>query len=135
MKTKEEKFKLLAQLDGILVPKYEVKRCFNKMGGEFRWIEKDGIKITSEEFICDFGRGILCDAEYIKSKVDTSLPDYFTYDKVIPLIQKQPRNILTRIVLSMKGQNDVSRMVDWLLFSPEELADILIKVIKTENEK
>ena len=56
-----------------------------------------------------------------------------SYDAIICLIQKQPRHILTQIVLSMKGQNDVSRMVDWLMFSPEELADILIKVIKVDK--
>ena len=62
------------------------------------------------------------------------LPHYLTnYNEIIRLIQKQPRNILTQIVLSMKGQNDVSRMVDWLMFSPEELADILIGV--TQNGK
>ena len=58
-----------------------------------------------------------------------------SYDVIIPLIQKQPRNILTQIVLSMKGQNDVSRMVDWQMYSPEELADILIKVIKNNSPK
>lgn len=67
-------------------------------------------------------------------RIERRLPDYLeSYDAIIPLIQKQPRNILTQIVLSMKGQNDVSRMVDWLMFSPEELVDILIKVIEDRN--
>lgn len=58
------------------------------------------------------------------------LPLYLTsYDAIIPLVQKQPRAILVRVVLSFKGQNDVSRMVDWLQYTPEQLADALIKAV------
>ena len=52
-----------------------------------------------------------------------------SYDAIIPLVQKQPREILVRVVLSFKGQNDVSRMVDWLQYTPEQLADALIKAV------
>lgn len=104
MKTKEEKIKFLVELDG-----------FEFAFGESCVIEPDR---NGEPNIVHH---------------EPTKPYLTSYDAIIPLIQKQPRHILTRIVLSMKGQNDVSRMVDWLMFSPEELADILIKVI--ENEK
>lgn len=52
-----------------------------------------------------------------------------SYDAIIPLIQKQSRATLARVVLSFKGQNDVSRMVDWLQYTPEQLADALIKAV------
>ncbi len=54
-------------------------------------------------------------------------PYFESYDSIIPLIQKQPREVLVRLVLSLKGQNDESRMVDWLLYTPEQLCDHLIR--------
>lgn len=51
-----------------------------------------------------------------------------SYDAIIPLIQKQDRATLVRLVLSIKkAQNDVARMVDWLKLTPLELATALLK--------
>lgn len=55
--------------------------------------------------------------------------NYLTsYDAIIPLIQKQDRKILVRIVLGIKtGQNDVARMVDWLQMTPAQLCEALLR--------
>lgn len=110
--TREEKIKFLAELDGWkwYSPTAEsISRGYPKWG---YWISP----------VFTFRDELKTPPNYLSS-----------YDAIIRLVQKQPRNILTQIVLSMKGQNDVSRMVDWLMFSPEELADILIKVIKVDK--
>lgn len=60
---------------------------------------------------------------------EENFPHYLTdFDAIIPLIQKQDKATLTKLVLAMKGQNDVSRMVDWLKMSPRELSELLLKV-------
>ena len=108
--TKEEKVKFLAELDGWT----EVRSEIRGSGSPERNPSPYGIPPGK--------------------RYRAPCNSYLTrYDAIIRLVQKQPRNILTQIVLSMKGQNDVSRMVDWLMFSPEELADILIKVIKVDK--
>lgn len=63
-------------------------------------------------------------------RTERRLPDYLdSYDAIIPLIQKQDRKILVRIVLGIKtGQNDVARMVDWLQMTPAQLCELVIRV-------
>ena len=128
MKTREDKNVFLSKLNGLNPDRWtflylaedgwhESKHYTSLEEAQIDWKERyDGPDYTTE----------------IKKEVFT-LPYCSEYSYIIPLIQKQPRHILTKMVLSMKGQNDVSRMVDWLMFSPEELADILIKVIKNEK--
>lgn len=128
MKTKEEKNDFLSRLDG-RNPDRWVFSYLHENG----WDES--AYYTSLEQAQDDWKNRYNGPDYTTEirKESFSLPYCTKYDYIIPLIQKQPRSILTQIVLSMKGQNDVSRMVDWLMFSPEELANILIKV--TKNEK
>ena len=63
------------------------------------------------------------------AEYDYPIPTYLSdFSSIISLIQKQDKATLTKLVLAMKGQNDVSRMVDWLKLSPRELCDLLLKV-------
>lgn len=70
------------------------------------------------------GKWVFTDSEHqIKM-----LPDYLhSYDAIIPVIQKQDRKIIVRLILSFKGRNDVARMFDWIQYKPAQLCEALLR--------
>lgn len=62
-----------------------------------------------------------CDATH-----ESALP-YDTFNSIISLIQKQDRKTLTRISLMFKGQNNVAKNVEFMMQSPAQLRELLLK--------
>ncbi len=108
--TPESQIKALAELDG-----------WNSLGQDAE---------MTEHWI-QFPREVISRLSYgeIRKQRVWCLPSYLTsYDAIIPLIQKQPKNILVRIVLGIKkAENDVARMVDWLQLTPSQLCEALLR--------
>lgn len=67
---------------------------------------------------------------YLTKNGRSILPEnlcYDTYNAVIPLIQMQDRKTLATISLMFKGQNSVAKNVEFMIQTPDQLRELLLK--------
>ena len=116
--TNEQQIKALAELDELEWMRDPNDNCWC-------WFHK----VT--KWFC--GKNLFTTDSYINWD---ALPPYITsYDAIIPLIQKQDSMTRTRIAVSLSvGQNNTARSYDYMMQTPSQLSEALLRATNRWTE-
>lgn len=106
-------------------PELQLKACAELDG--WTCLGEDAERVT---WWIQFSREVISKLSYdeIMKQRRWEHPNYFTYNAIIPLIQKQTVAIRTKIaVYHSTAQNQTARTYDYMMLTPQQLVEALLR--------